>query len=42
MDAQADLGLLRDWNFLPDLIITSAEGAKDGVARFTSLVKARV
>ena len=30
-----------DWNALPDLIITSAEVAEDGVARFTSLVKVR-
>ena len=27
---------IRDWNVLPDSIITSAERAKDGVARFTS------
>ena len=27
---------IRDWNALPDLIITSAEGAEDGVTRFTS------
>ena len=32
---------IRDWNALPDPIITSAEGAEDGVARFTSLVRAR-
>ena len=32
---------IRDWNALPDSIITSVEGAKDGVARFTSLVRAR-
>ena len=33
---------IRDWNALPDSIITSAEGAKDGVARFISLrVRAR-
>ena len=32
---------IRDWNALPDSIITSAEGAEDGVARFTSLVRAR-
>ena len=31
---------IRDWNALPDSII-SAEGADDGVARFTSLVRAR-
>ena len=31
---------IRDWNVLPDSIITSAEGAEDGVARFTSLVRA--
>ena len=28
----------RDWNALPDLIMTSAEGAEDGVARFTSVI----
>ena len=33
--------LIRDWNALPDSIITSAEGAEDGEARFTSLVRAR-
>ena len=27
---------IRDWNALPDLVITSAEGSEDGVARFTS------
>ena len=32
---------IRDWNTLPDSIITSAERAEDGVARFTSLVRAR-
>ena len=32
---------IRDWNALPDLIITSAEGVEDGVARFTSLLRAR-
>ena len=32
---------IRDWNALPDSIITSAEGAEHGVARFTSLVRAR-
>ena len=32
---------IRDWNALPDSIITSAEGAEDGVTRFTSLVRAR-
>ena len=32
---------IRDWNALPDSIITSAEGAEDGVARFTSLVRSR-
>ena len=33
--------LYKGWNALPDSIITSAEGAEDGVARFTSLVRAR-
>ena len=32
---------IRDWNALPNSIITSAEGAEDGVARFTSLLRAR-
>ena len=32
---------IRDWNALPDSIITSAEGAEDSMARFTSLVRAR-
>ena len=33
---------IRNWNNLPDLIITSAENAEDGVARFTSLVRIRI
>ena len=32
---------VRDWNALPDSLISSAEGAEDGVAKFTSLVRAR-
>ena len=32
---------IRDWNALPDSLISSAEGAEDGVARFTSLVRPR-
>ena len=28
---------IRDWNALPDSLISSAEGAEDGVAKFTSL-----
>ena len=32
---------IRDWNALPDSLISSAEGADDGVAKFTSLVRAR-
>ena len=31
----------RDWNALPDSLISSAEGAEDGVAKFTSLERAR-
>ena len=31
---------VRDWTTLPDSIIPSSEGAEDGVARFTSLVRA--
>ena len=34
------LQTIRDWNALPDSIITTVEGAEDGVARFTSLVRA--
>ena len=30
-----------DWNALPDSIITSAEGAEDRVAKFTSLMRNR-
>ena len=30
---------IRDWNALPGSLISSAEGAEDGVAKFTSLVK---
>ena len=32
---------IRDWNALPDFLISSAEGAEDGVAKCTSLVRAR-
>ena len=32
---------IRDWNAVPDTIISSAEGAEDGVARFISLMWAR-
>ena len=32
---------IRDWNTLPDSLISSAEGAEHGVAKFTSLVRAR-
>ena len=32
---------IRDWNGLPDSLISSAESAEDGVAKFTSLVRAR-
>ena len=31
----------RDWNALPDPLITSAENAEDFVAKFTLLVRAR-
>ena len=32
---------IRDWNVLSDSLISSAEGAEDGVAKFTSLVRDR-
>ena len=32
---------IRDWNALPNMIITAVEGAEDGVTRFTNLVRAR-
>ena len=31
---------IRDWNALSDSLISSAEGAEGGVAKFTSLVRA--
>ena len=31
---------IMDWNALPDSLISSAEGADDGVAKFASLVRA--
>ena len=31
---------IRDWNALPDSLISSAEVAEDGVAKFTPLVRA--
>ena len=33
---------IRDLNALPDSLISSTEGAEDGVAKFNSLVRARV
>ena len=35
------LQTIRYWNALPDSLISSAEGAEDGVAKFSSLVRAR-
>ena len=32
---------IRDWNALPDSLISSAEDAEDCVAKITSLVRAR-
>ena len=32
---------VRNWNALPDFLISSAEDAEDCVAKFTSLVRAR-
>ena len=32
---------IRDWNAIPDSLISSAEDAEDCVAKFTSLVNAR-
>ena len=32
---------IRDWNALPDSLISSADGAEDSVAKFTSPVRAR-
>ena len=32
---------IRDWNAFPDSLISSAEDAEDGVAKFTSLARAR-
>ena len=32
---------IRDWNALPDSLISSAEDVEDSVAKFTSLVRAR-
>ena len=32
---------IRDWNALPDSLISSAEDAEDCVAKFTSVVRAR-
>ena len=32
---------IRDWNALPDSLISSAEDGEDCVAKFTSLVRAR-
>ena len=33
--------IFKDWNSLPDSLISSAEGAEDSVAKFTSLVRAK-
>ena len=35
------LKTIRDSNALPGALISSAEGAEDGVAKFTSLVRTR-
>ena len=32
---------IRDWNALPESIISSAESSEDPVTRFTSLVRSR-
>ena len=32
---------IRDWNALPDSLISAAEDVEDCVAKFTSLVRAR-
>ena len=32
---------IRDWNALPDSLVSSVEDAEDSVARFTSLVRAK-
>ena len=32
---------IRDWNAIPDSLTSSAEGADDAVAKFTSLVRTR-
>ena len=32
---------IRDWNALSDSLISSGEGAADGFAKFTSMVRAR-
>ena len=32
---------IRDWNALPDSLISSAEDVEDCVTKFTSLVRAR-
>ena len=32
---------IRDWNVLPDSLISSAEDAEDCVAKFISLIRAR-
>ena len=32
---------VKDWNALPDSLIASAEGAEDGVAKISSLVRTR-
>ena len=32
---------IRDWHALPDPLISAAEGVENGVAKFTSLVRAK-
>ena len=34
--------LMKDWNFLPNSLVSSAEDAEDCVAQFTSVVSASV
>ena len=40
-DTRIEVHDYRDWNALPDSLISSAESPEDGVAKVTSLVRAR-
>ena len=41
IDSLAEIETIRDWNELPESLISSSELSDDSVSKFTSLVRAR-